>query len=146
MTFFSELSNPLVNDSGSCLFVYFFGSPAALILVVPSGLVTQQAGCLAVTLGFPITIIQGIPSLSLLRWIPCALDTILASPLVCSFVLLELTAASEIRHWRENLRFCFLAGDILCSFFFPLHCPYKALSQACLSEGQQCGVLCTEKA
>lgn len=100
-----------------CLFIFLALSPATLILVVPSGLVTWQAGCIADTLGFPITIILGIPSMSFLCSVSCALDPVPASFLVYSLVLLALTAASEIGYGWEILWFCFLVKDIL--YLFP---------------------------
>lgn len=112
ITFFSELSNLPDNDSSYCLFIFLALSPAALILVVLSGLVTWQAGCIADTLGFPITIILGIPSMSFLCSVSRALGPVPASSLVYSLVLLSLTAASEIGYGWEVLRFCLLVRDI----------------------------------
>ena len=121
----------LVSSSGYCLFLDFlFGCPAALILVVPSGLVTGQAGCIAIALGLPAAIILGIPSVSLLWWIPYVLGP-MCLPLPWFIPLfLRVDSSFQNQTWEGKFEVLhFSEGHPL--FFSPLHCPYKVLSQAC---------------
>lgn len=101
----SVSSSPLGNDSGCCL-LSLLGVGAGW------GERLSYSWSIAVPLG------TSSFSISLLCWIPHALEPMSGWSLVYSFVLLEQTAASEIRCGWKNLRFYFWGGGHILSSSF----------------------------